>query len=77
MTDYKSSEDPQRAFYLISALNIMREYPMFAALRASFDSELHEMNQRQVERDQKEAEKPRTAPHSPRGADIGAIRRGG
>jgi hypothetical protein len=75
MSDYKSSEDPQRAFYLISACNIMRDFPKTTALAASFIRELHEMNERQAERDAKEAEKPRTAPPAPR-ADIGAIRRG-
>lgn len=59
MTDpknYKSQEDPERAFYLISACNIMRDFPSTTALAASFIKELHAMNLRQQESDQKEAQ---------------------
>jgi hypothetical protein len=75
--NYKSAEDPERAFYLISALNIMRDYPKTTALAASFIRELHEMNERQVERDAEEQKRKQAgrAPSAPH-ADIGAVRRG-
>ena len=48
---YKSAEDPQRAYFLLSFLNIAREFPQTSALAASFGQELHAMNLRQAERD--------------------------
>jgi hypothetical protein len=76
MTDnYKSSEDPQRAFYLISACNIMRDFPKTNALAASFIRELHAMNERQAERDAAEKKQAETRVAPPR-INTDAIRRG-
>jgi hypothetical protein len=52
--DYKAEEDVERAFYLVSAAHLMRDYLGTAALAASFVKELVAMNTRQAERDAKE-----------------------
>jgi hypothetical protein len=52
--EYKAEEDVERAFYLVSAAHLMRDYLGTAALAASFVKELVAMNTRQAERDAKE-----------------------
>jgi len=52
--DYKAEEDVERAFYLVSAAHLMRDYLGTSALAASFVRELTTMNARQAERDAKE-----------------------
>ena len=51
---YKAEEDPERAFYLMSFLNIARDFPRTASLASSFSRELHAMSLRQADRDEKE-----------------------
>jgi len=51
---YKAEEDPERAFYLMSFMNIARDFPRTAALTASFGRELHAMSLRQADKDEKE-----------------------
>jgi len=51
---YKAEEDAERAFYLVSAAHLMRDYLGTAALCASFVRELNAMNLRQAERDEKD-----------------------
>jgi hypothetical protein len=53
---YKSQEDPERAFYLISACHVMRDFPKTTSLAAAFIRELNAMNLRQEERDVKDRE---------------------
>jgi hypothetical protein len=78
---YKSQEDPERAFYLISACNIMRDFAKTNALAASFVRELHAMNLRQEEADQKAAKAEegngpaRTVPRPPTSPNLSDTRR--
>jgi hypothetical protein len=56
LKSYKATEDAERAFYLLHAASLIRDYPGHAALAASFRRELDAMNARQVELDAKENE---------------------
>jgi len=53
--DYKSPEDPQRAYFLLGFLNTAKDYSQTSSLSAAFLRELAAMNSRQAARDTKEA----------------------
>jgi hypothetical protein len=51
---YRTQQDPDRVFYLISTCSLLRDFPSASAVAATFMKELEGLNAKQVELDTKD-----------------------
>jgi hypothetical protein len=54
---YRTQQDPSRVYHLISACNLLRDFPSASAVAATFMKELEGLNAKQIELDAKQHSK--------------------